>query len=159
MNHKPTFIRLTKALQQPFITFLEQLFDQGDKDFFHPHGFDKASAAEVVTESEESADEYWVCLIDNEIAAYGMLRGWAEGFDIPSLGIATAPKHRGRGHGKQMMTHLHNIARSRGATKVRLKVDKMNFVAKSLYEKLGYKFEVYSQTEFIGFLQLDDLVS
>lgn len=159
MSHQLTFIRLTKEIQQSFFTFLEQLSDMGDKDFFHPHGFDKVSAAEVVTESEKSSDEYWVCIVDNEIAAYGMLRGWAEGFDIPSLGIATSPKHRGRGYGKQMMIHLHDIARSRGATKCRLKVDKRNFVAKSLYEKLGYNFQVYSQTEFIGFLLLDDFIS
>jgi hypothetical protein len=28
---------------------------------------------------------------------YGLLRCWAEGFAVPSLGIAAHPDHRGRG--------------------------------------------------------------
>lgn len=52
------------------------------------------------------------------------------------------------------MLHLHNRAQTRGATRIRLKVDRRNLPAKQLYESLGYRLEDYSATELVGFLEL-----
>ncbi len=59
---------------------------------------------------------------EGSIVAYGMLRGWDEGYETPSLGIAVHSEWQARGVGRRMMEHLHQVARVRGAKRIRLKV-------------------------------------
>lgn len=70
--------------------------------------------------------------------AYGFLRGWDDGYDVPSLGIAVATDAQGQGHGRAMMLALHEAARERGAQSIRLRVHPDNTRARQLYESLGY---------------------
>jgi ribosomal protein S18 acetylase RimI-like enzyme len=70
-----------------------------------------------------------------------MLRGWDEGYQIPSLGLAIHPSVRGQGLGKMLMGFLHLQAFRRGAEKVRLRVNSTNDKALKLYKGLGYVFE------------------
>ncbi len=110
---------------------LIQLFDRIDPTFFNPHPLTPAEARRIA--SYKGQDVYlW-----NE-QAYGFLRGWDDGHEIPSLGIAVAADAQGKGHGKAMMTKLHEAARSRGARRIRLRVNPDNARAKNLYESLGY---------------------
>ena len=71
------------------------------------------------------------------VVAFGMLRGWAQGYEVPSLGIATYPQ--GRGYGRGMMAALESVARERGATRIRLRVHADNVRARALYDGLGYQ--------------------
>jgi len=93
-------------------------------------------------------------LQNNDVVGYGMLRGWDEGYAIPSLGIALDPSIRGRGYSRLLMNFLHETAKTRGATRVRLKVDSQNRPGIELYRSLGYIFEPQSSAELIGFLDL-----
>lgn len=77
--------------------------------------------------------------VGREVVAFGMLRGWEEGFEIPSLGIAVARAHEGRGYGRAMMTALEGLALARGARQIRLRVDPDNGRAQRLYETCGYR--------------------
>ncbi len=86
----------------------------------------------------KGGDVYLVAEAGGELVAYGMLRGWDEGYEIPSLGIAVHRDRQGRGYGRAMMTALHDAARERGAMKIRLRVHPENGRARSLYERLGY---------------------
>ncbi len=133
--------------------FLEALNRNGDEEFFHPHAFNEAAVSEIIKRSEQGPDEYWV-LRNQEILAYGMLRGWAEGFDIPSLGVAVSPRHRGQGLARELMEHLHQRACLRGVGSVRLTVHRQNTSALSLYRKFGYTLRPKSTTELIGELLL-----
>lgn len=81
---------------------------------------------------------------------YGMLRGWEEGWAVPSLGLAIHPRFRGLGAGRRLLTHLHERARFRGADTVRLKVYRTTGAAIALYTSLGYRFEPSSDTELLG---------
>jgi len=137
-----------------FARFLETLAANGDAEFFHPHAFDAEAARGVVARSETGRDEYWLAMSGAEIVAYGMLRGWDEGYDVPSLGLAVAPAHRGRGFAREMMHHLHERAKQRGAGAIRLKVDRRNLSARRLYESLGYRLEDHSSTELVGHLDI-----
>lgn len=149
----PRFVRLSHALFEPFAGFLTELEANGDHAFFHPHAFDPESARSIVSLAEAGPDEYWV-LVEHEVLAYGMLRGWAEGYAVPSLGLAVSPRHRGRGLARAMMHHLHGLARDRGAAHVRLKVERRNLTARRLYETLGYVLQDHSPTELLGILAL-----
>jgi len=87
--------------------------------------------------------------------AYGILRGWDQGYEIPSLGIAVHPEARGGKLGELMMHFLHSAARRKGARQVRLKVYGKNVSARNLYIKLGYKFDTVEEGgQLVGRLKL-----
>jgi len=124
--------------------FFEALVAAGDTERFHPHPFDAGEAARIC--GYGGKDVYAAAVVDRgdagrEVVAYGLLRGWDEGYAIPSLGIAVSPLARGAGYGRLMMGWLHAQARLRQAPSVMLKVYPDNARAKGLYESLGYVFE------------------
>lgn len=125
------FVRLDAKWIQPLLEMLETV----DRRFFHPHAF----CREALEPLAESRDEYWLLVKGEAVVGYGMLRGWEEGYAIPSLGIAVADSHRGQGHGERIMHFLHDLASKRGATRVRLTVEVENHAARGLYRKLGYR--------------------
>jgi ribosomal protein S18 acetylase RimI-like enzyme len=79
-----------------------------------------------------------------------MLRGWDEGYEVPSLGIAVLASARGTGLGRTFMQFLHSAARLQGAPRVRLKVYPENAAAWRLYESLGYCFEPGADHQLLG---------
>jgi len=138
------------------------LCDCNDNRFFHPHPLSAEAAASLSHYHDghhtlsADRDEYHVVkdLGGGAILGYGMLRGWAEGFAVPSLGIAVHPRHRGRGIARQFMLHLHRVACGRGARQVRLKVYRDNQPAVRLYESLGYRFTPLGESEWLGIAPL-----
>lgn len=148
--------RLDATHADRFRRFLAALDANSDDEFFHPHAFSAAAAREIIELSGDGVDEYWVGVDGDRVVAYGMLRGWREGYAVPSAGIAIGPADRGRGHSRTMMLHLHDVAKSRGACRVRLKVDRRNSAAIRLYESLGYTLTPYNDCEFLGFCDLHD---
>ena len=120
--------------------------------FFHPHPLDDDEAAR--RSAYAGQDYYCLAYLSGVPVAYGMLRGWDEGFAEPSLGLAVAPAFQGRGLGRALTEHLHEIARARGAATVRLKVYAENAGARALYAKLGYAFEASKPGEELGRLRL-----
>ena len=84
-------------------------------------------------------DLYLLGIVQGEAIAYGMLRGWDEGYPIPSLGIGVRKDALRMGYGRAMMLALHEAARASGASTVRLRVNPENVAALSLYRSLGYR--------------------
>lgn len=91
-----------------------------------------------------------------EITGYGMLRGWDEGYDIPSLGIIIHPDQRGKGLGKAFMGFLHRLAEKCHAQKIMLKTYTENEKALGLYKKMGYQFSQKSQGQWIGYFSIGE---
>lgn len=133
--------------------FFADLVQAGDDRVFHPHPFTAEEATRLCHLT--TADVYAVAQAGEQILAYGMLRGWEEGYQVPSLGIAVHPAARGQGIAKSFMLYLHAVARHRGAPKIRLKVYPTNHSAKALYERLGYQFESEAQGQLVGHLHLE----
>jgi ribosomal protein S18 acetylase RimI-like enzyme len=115
---------------------LADLFATIDATHFQPHPLTAEEAARLV--AYRGQDVYAVVTADGELVAYGMLRGWDEGFSVPSLGVAVDPDHQGLGYGRMMMQWLADQARLRGAERIRLRVHAENLAARRLYESLGY---------------------
>lgn len=154
--------RLSSADSGELASLFAALCEHHDHRLFHPHPL-TSEAALSLTEHHAcchtvlaNRDEYHVAqdVGSGRIVAYGMLRGWAEGFEVPSLGIAVHPEHRGRGIAKQFMQHLHRVAIGRGAERVRLKVYRHNQAAVKLYESLGYTFTPHGEAEWLGIATL-----
>ncbi len=136
---------------------LEQFFSRLAADMtaatlFHPHSF---TAAQAVSISRYAGRDYYAgMLVDAELCAYGLLRGWDEGYSVPSLGIAVDAAYRGRGFGRLMMEYLHGVARLRRAPRIMLKVYKANTLAATLYRRLGYELSELNDLEWRGILSL-----
>lgn len=139
------------------VDLLAALVTSGEARAFHPHAFDRHTLEALCRPAAGPRDEYWVAVEDRQVVAYGLLRGWSEGYEVPSLGIAVHPSARGRGVARSMMEHLHDVARDRGAIRVRLKVYRDNAAAIHLYAALGYRLEPLNDREFLGFAELDRL--
>lgn len=147
-------VRLTSEWCVPLLRFLRALEERGDARFFAPHSTDEETVRRLACHME--GDLYYLLVDGGEVLAYGLLRGWAEGFDIPSLGIAVHPAVRNLGVGGLLMRFLHVAAARKGATRVRLRVQRENGKAISLYSGLGYVFEedVNDARFLVGFRQL-----
>lgn len=131
---------------------LADLFAALDTTHFHPHPFSRDQAAQLVAYT--GRDVYAVLVEAGRFVAYGLLRGWDEGYEVPSLGIAVRCDARGRGLGRVMMAWLADEARRRGAAQIRLRVHPDNNAARRLYESTGYR---YAGTERGELVMLADL--
>jgi len=150
MDSEPSIIlRPIQAGDQTALSaFFFRVATSGDEQLFHPHPMTDAEAQRRA--SYTGADGYYVLLIGPDIAAYGMLRGWEEGYDAPSLGIAVDAGRRGLGLARTMMSYLHSAARLRGAPEIMLKVYRNNEAAVSLYRSLGYELTELNPDEWRG---------
>jgi ribosomal protein S18 acetylase RimI-like enzyme len=143
------FVRLQPRFEQALVQFFAALVEGHDDWHFHPHPFTPEAASERVR--YQGRDVYCVAVSGSRVLGYGMLRGWDEGYEVPSLGIAIHPDARGIGLGRAMMLYLHAEARRRGASRIRLKVHPENARAVDLYRSLGYEFGVMDQGQLVGF--------
>ncbi len=145
-------VQLSPQWAQPLVELFQALHEAGDDAEFHPHPFTADEAAKRCQYA--GRDLYYVLVEQGRVLAYGMLRGWDEGYEIPSLGIAVHPNERGKGLGRLLMEFLHATARCRGARTIRLKVYPRNVRAVRLYESLGYVFRGEEAGQLVGFLDL-----
>jgi ribosomal protein S18 acetylase RimI-like enzyme len=141
--------RVGPELEGALAELFAALVAAGDDETFHPHPFTPAAAAERAR--YEGKDVYAVAVAGGRALAYGMLRGWDEGYEVPSLGIAVHPAARALGLGRALMLYLHVEARRRAAPRIRLKVYPDNERAVALYRSLGYAFaEQLERGQLVG---------
>jgi len=145
-------IKANEMWAEPLSIFFQWLKDSGETHYFAPHPFTKEMAQCIAR--YEGKDLYYLLVDDLEILGYGMLRGWEEGYEIPSLGIFIHPNVRKCGFGQLMMHFLHSVSKYKGAPKVRLSVHPENQDAVRLYEKIGYHFTEEHEGRKVGFLSL-----
>lgn len=132
------FVRLTPSHFSKLAALFEVIRTDTAGEFFHPHPFSDEEAKKICTHTGK--DKYYGAVANHVIVGYGMLRGWDDGFSIPSLGIYIISSWRGTGVARGLMEFLHASARLSGATQIRLKVYSTNSPALSLYRALGYIF-------------------
>jgi ribosomal-protein-alanine N-acetyltransferase len=146
------FRRVSPELCDALGEFFVRLKRAGDDRHFHPHQFTSEQARLIAHYTGQ--DLYYVLVADAQVLGYGMLRGWDEGYEVPSLGIALAPAWRDMGIGSVFMAMLHMAARVRGVKRVRLKVHKDNGRAIELYTRLGYQFVSEEAGQQVGYFEL-----
>lgn len=121
--------------------------NKNDENNFHPH---KYNIKNVIKNTLDSQDIYIIQLYNKKMVGYGMLRGWKEGYEIPTLGIIIDNKYRGLGLSKIMMNYLHEMARNKKSKEIYLKVKNDNFIAINLYKKFDYKLSNFNDEFLIG---------
>ncbi|MBI1912007.1 MAG: GNAT family N-acetyltransferase [Deltaproteobacteria bacterium] len=117
---------------------------------FSPHPFDEDNAKRICCYG--GRDQYYgITLGGINIIGYGMLRGWDEGYEIPSIGLCILKEYQGKHLGKTFMNFLEAASLLGGASKIMLKVKKDNKTAKALYDKQGFVFQEYNNDFLIGY--------
>lgn len=132
-------IRLAENRVPGLAIFMRDLKEVGDDAFFSPHASDEESIRRMIRATR--SDLFYLAVEGEKVLAYGLLRGWDEGFAIPSLGIAVHPAAKGAGLGRLLMNFLHLAAIRKGTDTVRLRVHGDNVGAIALYRSLGYTFD------------------
>lgn len=152
MRKNIEYVAVSPSWAEKLAQFFNDIVANKDNEYFHPHPLTYGTAKKIA--AYEGNDLYFLQIKDNEITGYGMLRGWDAGYSIPSLGIVIYPTFRNQGLGRDFMWFLHNQARVKGASKVRLKVYSNNIGARQLYENLGYSFTDEENGQLIGYYEL-----
>lgn len=122
--------------------------------FFHPHPFSQDTATYLAWHSQGKRDRYFVADYCGCVVGYSMLRGWDEGYEIPSWGGCVHPQLRNVGLGKCLLVHGIRSAMAAGASKLRLTVYKDNDRAVHVYRKMGFAYKEKNEREWIGMLDL-----
>lgn len=147
----PRIIRASPSLEAEVSRMFSEISHSGDSATFHPHEFTPDHARKICT--YEGLDQYFLAMADGRAVGYGMLRGWDEGFDIPSVGLWVSSEFRSRGLGRRLLVHLQTQARLASAPSVRLTVTEGNEPALHLYKGAGYVFEgVDGEGKLVGYL-------
>ncbi len=139
------FIRLAAHDEPQLAELFGRLSVDPSARHFHPHPFDPANAQRICR--HPGLDQYFALNVDDALLGYGMLRGWDEGFAVPSLGIYLESALRRTGASRAFMHYLHLAARLAGAGRIRLKVHPENVPALRLYRSLGYQFATQLQPD------------
>lgn len=143
---------VSKQWERPLKAFFDAL-RSSENHYFTPHPFTDEYAQWLADYSGK--DLYYLMVSGDCVLAYGMLRGWDDGFEVPSLGILVHPQSRGKGLGELMMRFLHCAARLKGARRIRLRVHEENTAARNLYISLGYCFDFpREEGKLVGILEL-----
>lgn len=143
------FVKVGPQLRVPLAAMFKAI---ANDPMFTPHPLTPEYADYLVW--YEGKDFYSLAVRGQQPLAYGILRGWDEGYAIPSLGISVHPDAQGIGIGKTMMHYLHSVARLRGADIIRLRVHVDNTRAIKLYNQLGYVLQPDERPDYLlGFLR------
>ena len=89
-------VRLAPEWQEALQRFLLDIKDCGDDVFFSPHLTDIDLIRSLA--ERDSKDMFYLLVEQEHVLGYGLLRGWDEGYQIPSLGLAIHPSARGQHH-------------------------------------------------------------
>lgn len=89
------------------------------------------------TEIDLSISHFWATLIDAVIEGY--ICFWIFANETHLMNLAVHPEWRGKGLGERLLCKMIEVGISEGAKRAWLEVRPSNLVARSLYEKAGFK--------------------
>jgi RimJ/RimL family protein N-acetyltransferase len=128
-------VRLTSSDARPLAEMLQSAPAEYSQHFI-PFAFDFGTISGMLASA--SADRYCGIFLDAELAGFYMLRGFDQGYAIPSYGVWIAPQHCGQGLAQLTLFHAFSFCRANGIRTLMLKVHPENSVAKKLYERNGF---------------------
>src|SRR5215213_6501534 len=97
-----------------------------------------AEITHFITEQPHK-DKYYLLLLDGQPVGFSMLRGFDEGYSVPSFGIFIDHRFQGRGFGKKLLQVTVEEARQMGCEKVRLSVFGRNAAGLRIYKAFGFR--------------------
>jgi sugar phosphate isomerase/epimerase/ribosomal protein S18 acetylase RimI-like enzyme len=120
---------------------LGTLFERNNREEvtrgFHPFPMTRETAAELLQPGRQ--DHFFGAEADGQLVAFSMLRGWDEGFKIPSFGIFVDYEKQQCGVGRKLTEWTLRWMDLLKCPQARLTVSEGNAVAKKMYESLGFE--------------------
>ena len=135
-----------KELQSDQASTLSELILTAPADYskyFVPFSFKEDSITKII--SDAVSNKFFGIFINDDLAGFYMLRGFDEGYDIPSYGVWISHKYSGLGLSKLTLQHAITFCKLNGLKKIMLKVHPENTIAKNIYENFGFKQQGFDE--------------
>ncbi len=104
--------------------------------FFSPFEFSLDTVANVL--SNQGDDVFIGLYWEDRIIGFFLLRGWNDGYEVPTFGIIIDKKYRGYELEMLSLDTAKIICRLRGAERLMLKMHPDNISAKGVMRKIGF---------------------
>ncbi|MBK9099388.1 MAG: GNAT family N-acetyltransferase [bacterium] len=118
---------------------LSKLMNQDTKDYsqyFVAFEFDIATIESILAKAKN--DVYYGVFWGEELTGFYMLRGFDEGYSIPSYGVYISSRFSDKGLAALTLSHAISTCKFLGCKKLRLKVHTANTYALKQYVKFGF---------------------
>ncbi len=115
---------------------------------------DKFQSQEYIKTGINDGMQYYLLAFESEYIGY-----FAISADLTDLFLSKfyiKAKYRGKGHGKQIMTFIEDVAKKEKLQKIYLRVNKKNTKSMSLYTKFGFNISETLVTDIGGGYFMDD---
>lgn len=123
---------LVKICPDNFQDYQNQILEIENLSFQSPWSITSFSA-----ELDKRVSQLWALTSENTLLGY--ICFWMFDDEIQLVNIAVHPQKRGNGFGHLLLTNLIEMSISKGIKNVWLEVRPSNFIARSLYQKLGFE--------------------
>lgn len=104
--------------------------------YYQPFSFEPEVLRDKICNSR--ADRYWIIMLSDQIAGFFMLRGFDEGYVVPSFGVIVPEMYAGKGISTLALSYVLTWCASNNIDEVMLKVHPDNINAKKMYERWGF---------------------
>ncbi len=119
---------------------LANLLQSSDKEYskyFIPFTFDFETISEILSKAKN--DQVYGIYVEQNLAGFYMLRGFDEGYSVPSYGVWICENYSNKGLSTFTLQHAISFCKLNSVKKIMLKVHPDNLSAKHIYEKYGFK--------------------
>lgn len=106
--------------------------------YFNPFDWGKQDFISSIINARK--DRYFGIFYQNILVGFYMLRGFDQGYSIPSYGVYISSCYKNKGIAKSSLIHAFKYCKENHIDRVMLKVHPDNTIAKLLYEKEGFVF-------------------
>ena len=89
--------------------------------------------------SKAVRDKYFGIFFGETIIGFYMLRGFDQGYEVPSYGVVISSDFSNKGLSRLTLYHAFSVCKLNGIKKIMLKVRPENIFAKKLYESVGFE--------------------
>jgi len=118
---------------------IKRLSEESPEYLKHFTAFELSDKSLTTILTKAIKDKYIGMFFGDEIVGFYMLRGFDEGFEIPSYGVIILSKFSNKGLSKLTLYHAFTLCHLNNIKKLMLKVRPENKHAKNLYESLGFE--------------------
>ena len=104
--------------------------------YFIPFSFDLQTIKDRMENLKQ--DSFWGIFINYKLVGFYLLRGFDEGYEIPSYGVWISKEFSGKGSSKLTLQHAISFCKLNHIGNLMLKVHPDNIIAKKIYERFGF---------------------
>jgi len=137
MNPLTLEIKKLTVNQSEELTLLLQSENKEYSKYFIPFSYDIETISGILFKAIK--DKFFGLYVENELIGFYMLRGFDEGYSVPSYGVWISEKYSNKGLSTFTLQHAISICKLNAIKKLMLKVHPDNIAAKHIYEKYGFK--------------------